>query len=549
MFARLSVRRPTQSRSASEYARLLDSLPRAKRAGHDAASLNTRNPCFEGTRKAILEYINSWVENPDPDTPPIFWLNGLAGIGKSTIAQSTANSAHQRGLLGASFFFSRADDDLSNPLMVLPTLAFQLAQFDQTFKGHIGAVLEQKSNLGYLSLSQQLEELIIGPLLPLVGTEERVVIIILDALDECKRPGAEELLQLLFSHIRRLPFIRILITSRPDPHIRSVFSKEQNHAKAVLHDVEASVIEHDIFVYLQAELAKIPKRLGKSALSSWPSDDELRALVKKAGKLFVYAATSVRLIGDDIVDDPENQLRVVLGLEKVPEPVTTFFELDGLYLQILHATLPKQNPTIVQNRFQAVVGSIVLLRDPLPLDALARFVNYDSVGPVRTVLSQLHSVIIPPLENTDVPRIYHPSFPDFLIGQSRCSDPRFTIVVPEHERRHTLRCFELMSKCLRRDIASIRDPSLLNSEVEEFEQRIQRAIPPELRYACLYWASHLLCVEHGDRDVIGALNDFLMRSLLWWFEAMSLIGGIFNIAGTIKEVQRWVVCALTAFDE
>ena len=157
-----------------------------------------------------------------------------------------------------------------------------------------------------------------------------MIIIVLDALDECKRPGAEELLQLLFSHIRRLPFIRILITSRPDPHIYSVFSKEQNHAKAVLHDLEASVIEHDIFIYLRAELAEIPKRLEKPRLSSWPSDDELRALVQKAGKLFVYAATSVRLIGDDIVNDPENQLRVVLGLEKVPEPVTTFFELDGL---------------------------------------------------------------------------------------------------------------------------------------------------------------------------------------------------------------------------
>ena len=288
-----------------------------------------------------MEYINSWIENPDPDTPPIFWLNGLAGIGKSTIAQSTADSTHQQGLLGASFFFSRADDDLSNPFKALSTLAFQLAQFDQTFKSHIGAALEKNSNLGHLSLSQQLEELIIRPLLPLVGTEKRRVIIILDALDECKRPGAEELLQLLFSHIRRLPFIRILITSGPDPHICSVFSEEQNHAKAALHDVEASVIEHDIFVYLQAELAKISKKLRKSTLSSWPSDDELRALVKKAGKLFVYAATSVRLIGDDVVDDPENQLRVVLGLEKVPEPMTAFFELYGLYLQILHATVPK----------------------------------------------------------------------------------------------------------------------------------------------------------------------------------------------------------------
>jgi hypothetical protein len=184
--------------------------------------------------------------------------------------------------------------------------------------------------------------------------------------------------------------------------------------------------------------------------------------------------------------------------------VTTFSELDGLYLQILHATLPNQNPMIVLDRFKAVVGSIVLLRDPLPLDALERFVNHDSDDPVRTVLSQLHSVIIPPSENNDVPRIYHPSFPDFLTDPSRCLDP-FTIVVPTHERWHTLRCFELMSEYLRRDIAGIEDPSLLNSEVKEFEQSVQRAIPPELRYARLYWASHLVCVGHGGEGVIRKL--------------------------------------------
>jgi hypothetical protein len=237
----------------------------------------------------------------------------LAGIGNSTIAQSTAISTDERGLLGASFFCSRADDELSDPLMVLPTLAFQLAQFDQTFKSHIGAALEQKSDLGYLSLSWQLEEITIVPLLPLVGTKKRAIIIILDAaLDECQRPGAEDL-QFLFSHIWRLPFIRILITSRPEPHILTAFSKERNLAKAVLHDVEASVIERDIFVYLQAELAEIPKKLKKPKLSSWPSDDELHALVKKAGRLFVYAATSVRLIGNDKVNGPSNQLSVILG--------------------------------------------------------------------------------------------------------------------------------------------------------------------------------------------------------------------------------------------
>ena len=154
-----------------EYTRLLDSLPRAKHARYNTARPNARNTCFEGTREAILENIYNWVDSTDRGTPPIFWLNGLAGIGKTTIAHTAAERADERGLLGASFFFSRGDGELTNPRLVIPTLAFQLAQFDQTFKTLIGAVLEKKSDLGYLPPSKQLEELIIAPLLPLVTTE------------------------------------------------------------------------------------------------------------------------------------------------------------------------------------------------------------------------------------------------------------------------------------------------------------------------------------------------------------------------------------------
>ena len=41
--------------------------------------------CFEDTRAAIIDKIMKWLN--DPGSPPIFWLHGLAGTGKSTIAQ------------------------------------------------------------------------------------------------------------------------------------------------------------------------------------------------------------------------------------------------------------------------------------------------------------------------------------------------------------------------------------------------------------------------------------------------------------------------------
>ena len=60
-----------------------------------------RNGCLRGTRAAILDKIELWTR--DFDEPPVYWLNGLAGTGKSTIAQTIAERVSADGQLGASF--------------------------------------------------------------------------------------------------------------------------------------------------------------------------------------------------------------------------------------------------------------------------------------------------------------------------------------------------------------------------------------------------------------------------------------------------------------
>ena len=71
-----------------------------------------------------------------------------------------------------------------------------------------------------------------------------------------------------------------------------------------------------------------------------------------------------------------------------------------------------------------------------------------------------------------------------------------------------------MSNTLKRDLAGISDPLLLNIEVDDFDQKVEDAMPLEVRYACRYWTAHLLRVEHGDEAVVRALKEFSMRSIL-----------------------------------
>ena len=521
------------------------SLPRATNAAHDSGREDAPLPCLEGTRVAILAEITSWLERTESRSTPIYWLTGLAGIGKSTIAKTIAKQADDKNMLGGSFFFSRSDGPLRDPKLVFPTLAFQLAQSDNAFKSVIGDAIQLDATLGDKELLSQLDGLILTPLGKL-GSDKRPTLVVLDALDECEEKGAATILRLLLSHVNRIPFLRILITSRPDPHISSVFDDARNHAKTILHDIEASVVQQDINLYIRTELAKIPKELGLRMDANWATDGEVNELAEKSGKLFVYAATSIRFIGDVRVRDPRRHLRFILSAQTSKESkATPYAQLDNLYLGVLQNSLSKFNSDVVVERFQTVVGSIVLLHQPLPLRSLARFVEYE-MDEVDNALHHLHSVIIPPSSEDEAPRIYHPSFLDFITNPARCSISDFVIVgVPDQERRHALRCFDLMAAFLKRDVAGVSDLSLLNREVNGFEQKVREALSPEVQYACKYWASHLSQVQFGDKITVQALGTFSMRLILMWFEAMSLIGSISTSARSIQEAHRWAVCIFT----
>ncbi|KAF9518938.1 hypothetical protein BS47DRAFT_1388613 [Hydnum rufescens UP504] len=451
--------------------------------------------------------------------PPVYWLMGLAGIGKSTIAKTVAERTNKNSMLGGSFFFSRSEAPLRDPHMVFPTLAFQLAQSDKEFKNMIGEAIRQDPTLGHKEPLAQFEGLILKPLAKL-DSHRRTTLIVLDALDECEERGATTILQLLLAHASQLPFLRILITSRPEPHISSVFDQARNLAKRILHDIEASVIEGDLRLYIRSELMKIPKNLSLRMPADWATEEEIGTLVEKSGKLFIYAATSIRFIGDNRVRDPRRHLRLILdGQLSKGSKAMPYTQLDNLYMGVLQNSLSDANSEVIIERFQTVVGSIVLLRQPLSLRSFAQFVQYELDG-VDTVLHHLHSVIIPPSTLDEAPRRYHPSFLDFITDPSRCSIPEFVIFsVPDQELRHALQCFELMATFLKQDVAGVSDFLLLNSEVEGLEEK---------------------CGIGGEANG-GSTGAIFDGSILMWMEAMSLIGSLSRAATSMEEAHRWAM--------
>jgi hypothetical protein len=155
---------------------VLSKLRFAHEAGHRHGN---RNGCLHGTREGVLDKIGQWARE---SKQPVFWLNGLAGTGKSAIAQTMAEGMCAEGRLGAAFFCSRDSEDRGNLQLIFPTLAFQLALRYPKFRASLLPLLPSNPGISYESPRYQMEKLLIEPL----RSADISTVILIDALAECE---------------------------------------------------------------------------------------------------------------------------------------------------------------------------------------------------------------------------------------------------------------------------------------------------------------------------------------------------------------------------
>jgi hypothetical protein len=266
----------------------------------------------------------------------------------------------------------------------------------------------------------------------------------------------------------------------------------------------------------------------------------MNTLVAVSGKLFIIAATAANFILDRKQVDPAGQLAVLLNgvadmASSGSKPMTM---MDKVYMGIIRAAQPDPVGKWI-DRFQICVGTIVLLYDPLPCDALAALTGIDIDDIVRT-LSNLHSLFAPS-SNGQTFRVHHKSFPDFICDPDRCEGgPQFWINRKAHHLRIAKRCLHVMDRLLKLNICGL-ERNEWHRHRDQILHRIQHGVSPCLAYACTYWASHLVAAlndEAGfDSEVTELLERFASRHLLTWLETLSVIGRV-DIAYSSLDMVR-----------
>ncbi|KAI0479901.1 vegetative incompatibility protein HET-E-1 [Xylaria cf. heliscus] len=517
----------------------LPSIPVAEGASFDSRAEEHNARCYPNTRVDILRQIASWAA--DPDGKAVFWLNGVAGTGKSTISRTVAQDFYERGLLGASFFFKRGEAERGHAGRLFTTLAAQLAVKLPRVAQQIQAAVDSDPNVCSKALPQQFKELILHPLSNVHAPQTLVVVI--DALDECDKDIDIRAIIHLLSQAKTIPCVRLrtFLTSRPELPIRLGFHKVQDeYQDLVLHQMPQQIVTQDLRVFFELELTSIHEEYNASSFEDtqlpldWPSQ-HVDALVHKAYPLFIVAATICRFL-DPTRFNPADQLQKLLDYQATTH---TSDQLGSTYLPVVNqlvSNLPDVNRQYILDRFRNIVGAIILLAEPLSARALSRILHI-SLSDIQNQLKLLHSVLDIP-STVDAPvRTFHLSFRDFLLDPSRQDTHEFWINERLCHKKLSGRCMQLLSanKSLKKDICSLLNPGVSLSQVDR--QTINRYLPPEVQYACLYWVHHL---ELGDvfiQDKDEA-HAFLQTHFLHWLEALCLIGRIHNSIRMIQVLQK-----------
>jgi hypothetical protein len=523
--------------------RQIAKLPCADDAAFDSQLWEQKPQCLPETRVQLRRQIEAWSERPHG--PCVFWLKGMAGTGKSTIARTIANNLAKQKRLGASFFFSRGQGDLGYARKFFTTIAAQLAANTPLLREHISsAVAEKDAQVVRQGLAEQWKRLIYQPLSSLQspGLTSLVYVVVIDALDECEGENDVRLILRLLAETKTLKAVqlRVFITSRPETPIRFGFRSmpEDVHQDVALHDIDEVITHHDIFLYISNEFEGIRKE--HEINQGWPSKTSIELLAKDAKGLFIYAATASRFVRSSKVSSPEDCLSLILQGSTASKSPTG--ELDRIYTQVLAHSLMGdcdiQEKEELAEQFRQVVGAIIILFDALGAIPLAGLIDLPERR-VISVLSNLHSLLdvseIRPI------RLLHPSLRDFLLDKSRCKTPEFYV---HSERMHEvlyLKCIRLMGKHLTEDICNLHRPGALVTELENGD--MEKHIPPHVQYACRYWVDHY--TQSGktlsDNDYT---HSFLQEHFLHWLEVLSWIGRISDGVIMVRTLESMLIVSI-----
>ncbi|GAB1519477.1 hypothetical protein RhiTH_002545 [Rhizoctonia solani] len=474
---------------------LLQRLNPVRPSGHNPSWV-----CQEGTRRGVLGDIDRWIRDED-STHKLMWIYGQAGIGKSTVATSVCQELSDKGILVVSFFCKRDDSALRDPLRLINSVAHGVTIHYPPYGKLVAQEIETNKDLCTSYLQTRYLGLLKKPLCALDSAySPPPCVIIIDAMDECGTEDTrtqqdatrKQVLGYLLDLSSLVPWLKVIVTSRPDSNIRVVF--EQSAAQLISQiDLHGYSAVDDIQTFIKAKLNDIANR------DEWPADG-IERICKKAGGLFIWAATACAFIIE--ADDPPEQLRILFE-ENVSG--NGFDGLDSLYTTVIKNALGNSVPNI-----QRCIGSIVTIsmRQPVPFEVLSKLMErHIKLTVLERIIERLGAVFYRDAHLKEAIRVIHPSFADFVLDKDRSKS--FWIDPIQRNIEISIGCVSIMEDELRFNICDLETSHLPNGSVSDLNSKIEDNKVPVATYGLRELSRQLRLYQQASAESVWDAYRFV----------------------------------------
>jgi hypothetical protein len=284
-------------------------------------------------------------------------------------------------------------------------------------------------------------------------------------------------------------------------------------------------VERDIHLYISHRLHAL-------------RDEQYTLLTTKATGIFEWARIACELVsstdyGGQSPDDLfERILSVSDGGPQSP--------LEQMYTLILEWAI--HDSRLARYRFSSVMRQVLGTLEPLSIASLNEMRRFFSTPEdhfnVEPILKSIAPLVTGATDPTTPVRLFHPSFRDFLTDRARSGE--FFVDPNGVHQDLAISTLASMKNGLQFNICGLESSYLRNSDVPDLAQRISERISPHLSYSCRFWTTHV----HGttfDTHLANELRSFFRNQrLLFWFEALGLLGRIDEVHTTLAAASKLI---------
>lgn len=477
--------------------------------------------CLEGTRTKPLEEIMAWSARMEA-LLKLFWLHGLAGSGKSSIAATVCEMLESKGMLAGTFFCKRDIPNQREPRLILPSLSYTLALLHKPYSDCVLKALEKEPDVSTRPVNFQLSTLFLSPFSELSlqqSSRDKPIVLVIDALDECGDVESRSQIAKCLCKIAALAdWLKVFVISRPLP----VLAREFSSNNALCLDLNTISADNDIMVYTKSCLKELVD--AQSLDRKWLNDDTVADLSRRACGLFIWMSTVTRFIRGHY--DQDDAMEMLLS-DQHSDPGSS---LDSLYRAVIQNSRGGKEAVNLP-LMRAALGTIYSTSKNEPLSAdglydliptLGRKAKFSRAA-LKAIIGDLRSVLYEDSSKGNVIRVCHPSFLDFIGSSERCGEYWTN---PEHLNQAIIEiCLNLMRTKLKFNICELESSYAANKDITELEWKVYKYIPESLRYCCLYWIMHYTKANDGTVKAL-ILEVFRSPLVLYWLEVLSLINGL-----------------------